>query len=100
MSRIVEAGVPCTFSGGNKVGGTEGLFGVSAPSIGDGVLSLSSFQHTHDPSYDAPSGQASEISNTDTGGAVSTFTSWGLTFYLGNELDVGAPAEIFFQFCR
>ncbi|CRK21453.1 hypothetical protein BN1723_012396 [Verticillium longisporum] len=49
---------------GNKVGGTEGLFGVSAPSIGDGVLSLSSFQHTHDPSYDAPSGQASEISNT------------------------------------
>ncbi|KAG7143434.1 Subtilisin E like protein [Verticillium longisporum] len=91
VSRIVEAGVPCTFSAGNEVGGTEGLFSVSAPSTGDGVISVSSFQNTHDPSYNATSGQASEILNTDTGGAVSTFTSWGPTFDLKNKPDVGAP---------
>ncbi|KAM0282157.1 hypothetical protein ACHAQH_003197 [Verticillium albo-atrum] len=91
VSRIVEAGVPCTFSAGNEVGGTEGLFGISAPSTGDGVISVSSFQNTHNPTYNAATGQASEVLNRQSGGSVSDFASWGPTFDLKPKPDFGAP---------
>ncbi|GKT45171.1 subtilisin E [Colletotrichum spaethianum] len=66
VSRIVDAGVPCTFAAGNQVGGTEGLFGLSNPSSGDGVMSISSYQNEGE----------------DSAGKVSAFTSWGPSFEL------------------
>ncbi|KAH7325631.1 subtilase [Stachybotrys elegans] len=91
VSRIVAAGVPCTFAAGNEIGGTEGLFSVSSPSVGDGVLSVSSFENTYMPTYDPNTGKASEVINTQTGGYISSFTSWGPTFDLKVKPDVGAP---------
>ncbi|KAK1594132.1 subtilase [Colletotrichum navitas] len=79
VSRIVDAGVPCTFAAGNEEGGTEGLFGLSNPSTGDGVMSISSYQST---AADEP-------------GKVSSYTSWGPTFELTLAPSFGAPgAEI------
>ncbi|KXH55710.1 subtilase [Colletotrichum salicis] len=75
VSRIVDAGVPCTFAAGNEVGGTEGLFGISTPSTGDGVMSISSYQSQ----------------GADNEGKVSTFTSWGPTFELKLAPSFGAP---------
>ncbi|KAK1961996.1 subtilase [Colletotrichum sublineola] len=75
VSRIVAAGVPCTFAAGNMVGGTEGLFGLSNPSTGEGVMSISSYQSAvgDDP------------------GKVSSFTSWGPSFELTLAPSFGAP---------
>ncbi|OLN97445.1 Subtilisin Carlsberg [Colletotrichum chlorophyti] len=75
VARIVDAGVPCTFAAGNEVGGTEGLFGLSTPSTGDGVMSISSYQNE----------------GADSPGKVSTFTSWGPTFELTLAPSFGAP---------
>ncbi|TID06721.1 Subtilisin DY [Colletotrichum higginsianum] len=75
VSRIVDAGVPCTFAAGNQVGGTEGLFGLSNPSSGDGVMSISSYQSE----------------GADSAGKVSAYTSWGPTFELGLAPSFGAP---------
>ncbi|KAF6805935.1 subtilisin-like serine protease pr1c [Colletotrichum sojae] len=75
VSRIVDSGVPCTFAAGNEVGGTEGLFGISSPSTGDGVISVSSYQNQ----------------GTDSPGRVSSFTSWGPTFELTVAPSFGAP---------
>ncbi|OHE90353.1 subtilase [Colletotrichum orchidophilum] len=75
VSRIVAAGVPCTFAAGNEVGGTEGLFGISTPSTGDGVMSISSYQSK----------------GADSEGKVSAFTSWGPTFELNLAPSFGAP---------
>ncbi|EFQ35996.1 subtilase [Colletotrichum graminicola] len=75
VSRIVDAGVPCTFAAGNEVGGTEGLFGLSNPSTGEGVMSISSYQSTV----------------ADDPGKVSYYTSWGPTFELTVAPSFGAP---------
>ncbi|TQN70901.1 Intracellular serine protease [Colletotrichum shisoi] len=75
VSRIVDAGVPCTFAAGNQVGGSEGLFGLSNPSSGDGVMSISSY----------------ESEGADSAGKVSAYTSWGPTFELGLAPSFGAP---------
>lgn len=75
VSRIVDAGVPCTFAAGNEVGGTEGLFGISTPSVGEGVMSISSYQSQ----------------GADSAGKVSAFTSWGPTFELTLAPSFGAP---------
>ncbi|KAL0933476.1 subtilisin-like serine protease pr1c [Colletotrichum truncatum] len=75
VARIVDAGVPCTFAAGNEVGGTEGLFGISSPSTGDGVISVSSYQNQ----------------DADGAGQVSAFTSWGPTFELNLAPSFGAP---------
>ncbi|KAK2000457.1 subtilase [Colletotrichum falcatum] len=75
VSRIVAAGVPCTFAAGNEVGGTEGLFGLSNPSTGEGVMSISSYQS----------------SVADDPGKVSYFTSWGPSFELTLAPSFGAP---------
>ncbi|KAK2034880.1 subtilase [Colletotrichum zoysiae] len=75
VSRIVKAGVPCTFAAGNQVGGTEGLFGLSNPSTGEGVMSISSYQSAV----------------ADDPGKVSYFTSWGPSFELTLAPSFGAP---------
>ncbi|KAK1985464.1 subtilase [Colletotrichum cereale] len=75
VSRIVDAGVPCTFAAGNLVGGTEGLFGVSTPSTGEGVISISSYQNQ----------------GAESPGKVSSFTSWGPSFELTLAPSFGAP---------
>ncbi|KAI3401178.1 hypothetical protein diail_324 [Diaporthe ilicicola] len=75
VSRIVDAGVPCTFAAGNEVGGTEGLFGISTPSTGDGVMSISSYQNE----------------GADSPGRVSAYTSWGPTFELKLAPSFGSP---------
>jgi len=75
VARIVDAGVPCTFAAGNEVGGTEGLFGISTPSTGDGVMSISSYQSE----------------GADSPGRVSAFTSWGPTFELKLAPSFGSP---------
>ncbi|TDZ30153.1 Major intracellular serine protease [Colletotrichum spinosum] len=75
VARIVDAGVPCTFAAGNEVGGTEGLFGISTPSTGDGAISVSSYQSQ----------------GADGAGQVSAFTSWGPTFELTLAPSFGAP---------
>lgn len=75
VSRIVSAGVPCTFAAGNEVGGSEGLFGISTPSTGDGVMSISSYQSE----------------GADSPGRVSAFTSWGPTFELKLAPSFGSP---------
>ncbi|KAF5497791.1 Subtilisin DY [Colletotrichum siamense] len=75
VARIVDAGVPCTFAAGNEVGGTEGLFGISTPSTGDGVISVSSYQSQ----------------GADSPGTVSAYTSWGPTFELTLAPSFGAP---------
>lgn len=75
VSRIVDAGVPCTFAAGNEVGGSEGLFGISTPSTGDGVMSISSYQSD----------------GADSAGRVSAFTSWGPTFELKLAPSFGSP---------
>ncbi|KAF9872418.1 subtilase [Colletotrichum karsti] len=75
VSRIVASGVPCTFAAGNEVGGTEGLFGISTPSTGDGVISVSSYQSQ----------------GADSPGRVSAFTSWGPTFELTLAPSFGSP---------
>lgn len=75
VSRIVDAGVPCTFAAGNEVGGSEGLFGISTPSTGDGVMSISSYQSE----------------GADSPGRVSAYTSWGPTFELKLAPSFGSP---------
>ncbi|GJC78230.1 intracellular serine protease [Colletotrichum liriopes] len=75
VSRIVDAGVPCTFAAGNKVGGTEGVFGLSNPSSGEGVMSISSYQSE----------------GAESVGKVSAFTSWGPSFELTLAPSFGAP---------
>ncbi|POS73809.1 subtilase [Diaporthe helianthi] len=75
VARIVDAGVPCTFAAGNIVGGSEGLFGISSPSTGDGVMSVSSYQSD----------------GADAAGLVSAFTSWGPTFELSLAPSFGSP---------
>ncbi|KAH8884080.1 subtilase [Thozetella sp. PMI_491] len=77
VSQIVAAGVPCTFAAGNEVGGTEGLFGVSSPSTGSGVISVASFENSE--------------TNPLGGGYVNDFSSWGPTFDLEVKPQFGAP---------
>lgn len=91
VSRIVAAGVPCTFAAGNEVGGTEGVFGISTPSAGDGVIAVSSFQNSHLPAFDPATGVVTETLDREKGGYISPFTSWGPTFDLKLKPDVGAP---------
>ncbi|KAH6692648.1 subtilase [Plectosphaerella plurivora] len=91
VSRIVAAGVPCTFAAGTKVGGTEGLFGISTPSDGDGVIAVLSFQNTHLTTSDAATVVVTETIDKAMGGYISHFTSWGPTFDVKLKPDVGAP---------
>ncbi|PVH77844.1 subtilase [Cadophora sp. DSE1049] len=72
VSRIVAAGVPCTFAVGNEAGANYGLFSPAAPSSGNRVMSISSF---------------------DDAKTVSSFTSWGPTFDLDMKPQFGAPGR-------
>ncbi|KAL8414015.1 hypothetical protein RB594_005301 [Gaeumannomyces avenae] len=91
VSRIVDLGVPCTFAVGNQVGGAEGIFGVSAPASGLGVMGITSFQNSETPTYDTATGQYSSVPNPASGGLVSLFGLWGSTFELTMKPQFGAP---------
>ncbi|KAH7370555.1 subtilase [Rhexocercosporidium sp. MPI-PUGE-AT-0058] len=72
VSRIVAAGVPCTFAAGNEAGANYGLFSPAAPSSGKRVMAISSF---------------------DDADNVSSFTSWGPTFDMDMKPQFGAPGR-------
>lgn len=90
-SRIVGLGVPCTFAIGNTVGGAEGVFGASTPSVGKGVMSITSFENADLASYDAATGAYSTRPNPQFGGLASIFALWGSTFELTMKPQFGAP---------
>ncbi|KAM0332555.1 hypothetical protein ACHAQA_002839 [Verticillium albo-atrum] len=90
VSRIVDAGVIATFSSGN--GAIDGLFSVSSPSSGDGVVSVASIQNTKYPSYNPETGEYSEIVvASELPGLISPFSSWGPTGEVNSKPDVAAP---------
>ncbi|KAL8387692.1 hypothetical protein RB595_009736 [Gaeumannomyces hyphopodioides] len=91
ISRIVDLGVPCTFAVGNRVGGAEGVFGVSAPASGLGVMGITSFENSETPTYDSATGQYSSVPNSVDGGFASVFGLWGSTFELTMKPQFGAP---------
>lgn len=91
VSRIVEQGVPCTFAMGNLVGGAEGIFGVSAPASGPGVMGITSFENSDTPTYDSDTGRYSSVPNTARGGLLSPFVLWGSTLELTMKPQFGAP---------
>ncbi|KAI6331876.1 hypothetical protein MCOR29_001412 [Pyricularia oryzae] len=91
VSRMVAAGVHVTFAAGNEVGGTEGMFGISAPSTGDGVLAVSSYEASLAPTYDAAKGTVVYTREAVLSGSVSRFTSWGPNYELQLKPQFGAP---------
>lgn len=91
VSRMVAAGVHVTFAAGNEVGGTEGMFGISAPSTGDGVLAISSYEASLAPTYDAAKGTVVYTREAVLSGSVSRFTSWGPNYELQLKPQFGAP---------
>ncbi|TLS29114.1 hypothetical protein PpBr36_00060 [Pyricularia pennisetigena] len=91
VSRMVAAGVHVTFAAGNEVGGTEGMFGISAPSTGGGVLAISSYEASLAPTYDAAKGTVVYTRQGVQSGSVSRFTSWGPNYELQLKPQFGAP---------
>ncbi|TLD11867.1 hypothetical protein PspLS_11287 [Pyricularia sp. CBS 133598] len=91
MSRMVASGVHVTFAAGNEVGGTEGMFGISSPSTGDGVLAISSYEASLAPTYDAAKGTVVYTREPVQSGSVSRFTSWGPNYELQLKPQFGAP---------
>ncbi|TLD13928.1 uncharacterized protein PgNI_05079 [Pyricularia grisea] len=91
VSRMVAAGVHVTFAAGNEVGGTEGMFGISSPSTGDGVLAISSYEASLAPTYDADKGTVVYAPEAVQSGKVSYFTSWGPNYELQLKPQFGAP---------
>ncbi|KAM0322540.1 hypothetical protein ACHAQA_009387 [Verticillium albo-atrum] len=88
VSRITKAGVPCVFAAGNS--GGWGTFTVAAPSTGDGVISVSSFDNGELPYYDEETGELT-VESWLQGGKPSEFSSWGPTFDLKLKPQVGGP---------
>ncbi|KAM0277634.1 hypothetical protein ACHAQH_005662 [Verticillium albo-atrum] len=87
-SRITKAGVPCVFSAGNS--GGWGTFSIAAPSSGEGVISVASFDNGEKPVYDIDTKELSYESWVQ-GGKLSEFTSWGPTYDLQMKPQVGGP---------
>ncbi|KAK7991185.1 subtilisin-like serine protease [Apiospora arundinis] len=91
VSRIVDAGVPCTVAVGNQVGGSEGMFGDSAPASGRGVLAITSFENTVVPTYDDAAGTLVMAPNTRDPGFTNEWASWRPNFGLELKPEFGAP---------